>query len=261
MTASTARPVRKGFALADAWREFWKHPSPWMIGTTFGAASAARFIVGDWQFTDAVVPLVMIALFPFFEWIVHVFVLHWRPKHVGRLTVDPLLARKHREHHVNPRDIALIFIPWRALLWVLPLAVAIAVLAFPRLGLGLTYLVLLSTLGLAYEWCHYLIHSDYKPKTAVYRAIWLKSPPAPLQERALLVHGHQFGYGRPGVGDLPGSHHGRHFTDREEPARPAGGTAGRRYDCTMTGSPIRTVSKYQAALAGLRLMQPWLTFA
>ena len=172
MTASTARPVRKGFALADAWREFWKHPSPWMIGTTFGAASAARFIVGDWQFTDAVVPLVMIALFPFFEWIIHVFVLHWRPKHVGRLTVDPLLARKHREHHVNPRDIPLIFIPWRALLWVLPLAVAIAVLAFPRLGLGLTYLVLLSTLGLAYEWCHYLIHSDYKPKTAVYRAIW-----------------------------------------------------------------------------------------
>src|SRR5690348_13078279 len=28
----------------------------------------------------------------------------------------------------------------------------------------------------------------------------------------------------------------------------------------MIGSPIRTVSKYQAALSGLRLMQPWLTF-
>jgi hypothetical protein len=73
---------------------------------------------------------------------------------------------------VNPRDIPLIFIPWRALLWVLPLAVAIAVLALPRLGLGLTYLVFMSTLGLAYEWCHYLIHSGYKPKTALYRAIW-----------------------------------------------------------------------------------------
>ena len=32
MTTSTARPVRKGFALTDAAREFWKHPSPWMIG-------------------------------------------------------------------------------------------------------------------------------------------------------------------------------------------------------------------------------------
>ena len=30
----------------------------------------------------------------------------------------------------------------------------------------------ITALGLAYEWCHYLIHSDYKPKTRVYRAIW-----------------------------------------------------------------------------------------
>ncbi len=26
--------------------------------------------------------------------------------------------------------------------------------------------------GSVYEWTHYLIHSDYKPKTRVYRAIW-----------------------------------------------------------------------------------------
>jgi transcriptional regulator with XRE-family HTH domain len=32
------------------------------------------------------------------------------------------------------------------------------------------------------------------------------------------------------------------------------------YACTMIGSPIRTVSKYQAALSGPRLTQPWLTF-
>ena len=25
----------------------------------------------------------MLALFPFFEWIIHVFVLHWRPKRFG----------------------------------------------------------------------------------------------------------------------------------------------------------------------------------
>jgi sterol desaturase/sphingolipid hydroxylase (fatty acid hydroxylase superfamily) len=25
---------------------------------------------------------------------------------------------------------------------------------------------------LGYEWTHYLIHSDYKPKTRLYRAIW-----------------------------------------------------------------------------------------
>ncbi|MFW3121149.1 fatty acid hydroxylase [Mycolicibacterium mageritense DSM 44476 = CIP 104973] len=143
-----------------------------MIGATLVAAVCARIIAGDWQPTDALAPVVMVALFPFFEWIVHVFVLHWRPKRVAGFTIDPLLARDHRRHHVDPRDVPLIFIPWRALLWVLPAAVAIALLAFPRMGLGLTFLAFLAALGLGYEWCHYLIHTDYKPKTAAYRAIW-----------------------------------------------------------------------------------------
>ena len=47
-----------------------------------------------------------------------------------------------------------------------------ALLAFPRLGLGLMFLTFLALLGLGYEWCHYLIHSEYKPKTALYRSIW-----------------------------------------------------------------------------------------
>ncbi|MFN3007585.1 sterol desaturase family protein [Mycolicibacterium wolinskyi] len=164
--------TRKGFTLGDAAREFIRHPSPWMIGGTLMVSATARIALGDWQLTDAVVPVVMLAVFPLFEWIIHVFVLHWRPRRFGRITVDSILARDHRRHHVDPRDIPLIFIPWRALLWVLPLAVAIAVLAFPRLELGLTFLTFLTVLGLGYEWCHYLIHSDYNPKTAVYRAIW-----------------------------------------------------------------------------------------
>jgi hypothetical protein len=173
-TATTAfrRPERRGFSLTDAAREFWKHPSPWMIGATLPVALTVRIAVGDWQLTDALVPVAMLAVFPFFEWIVHVFVLHWRPRRVGPVTIDSLLARKHREHHVDPREVPLIFIPWPALLWVLPVAIAIAVLAFPRAGLGLTYLVFVSVIGLGYEWCHYLIHSAYKPKIAVYRAIW-----------------------------------------------------------------------------------------
>ena len=173
MTTATARTTRRRFTLADARREFWKHPSPWMIGVTVVGAVAARIVVGDWQITDAIVPVVMLALFPFFEWIVHVFILHWRPKRVGGVTIDSLLAREHRAHHVDPRSIPLIFIPWKSLaIGALPLAIGVALLAFPRLGLGLTYLVCIGAIGLCYEWTHYLIHSDYKPKTPVYRAIW-----------------------------------------------------------------------------------------
>ena len=172
MTVATDRPTRKGFTLRDAVREFWKHPSPWIIGTTFVVAVLARVVVGEWQPTDALVPVVMLALFPFFEWAVHVFILHWRPKRLGRLTIDPLLAREHRRHHIDPRNVPAIFIPWQALLWAVPLSTATALFAFPRLGLGLTFLVFITALGVGYEWCHYLIHSDYKPKTAVYRSIW-----------------------------------------------------------------------------------------
>ncbi|MBV9090583.1 MAG: sterol desaturase family protein [Mycobacteriaceae bacterium] len=172
MSIPTARPARKGFTLGDASREFWRHPSPWLIGATLAAASAARIALGDWQITDALIPAVMVAVFPFFEWVVHVFILHWRPRRVAGLTIDPLLAYKHRQHHLDPRNVPLIFIPWRALLRLLPLAVGVALLGFPRPGLGLTFLVLITVLGLCYEWCHYLIHSDYKPKTAAYRAIW-----------------------------------------------------------------------------------------
>lgn len=167
----TAR-VRGNFTLPEAGREFWRHPSPLVIALTFAGALTARIGAGDWQLSDAVLPALMVAAFPVFEWSIHVAILHWRPRSLGRFAVDPLLARKHREHHCDPRQIELIFIPWQTLVWVIPTAVAIALMAFPRLGLGLTYLISLTALGLAYEWTHYLIHSDYKAKTVLYQAIW-----------------------------------------------------------------------------------------
>ncbi|MGV0685867.1 sterol desaturase family protein [Mycolicibacterium thermoresistibile] len=168
----TTRVARRGFTLADAFREFRRHPSPWLIAGTLVTAAAARAVLGDWQLTDALVPVVMLALFPFLEWVVHVGILHWRPRRLGSLIVDWRLARKHREHHQDPRDVPLIFIPWQSLIWVLILAVAVALLVFPRPALGVTFLTCLTVLGLGYEWCHYLIHSDYKPKSRWYRAIW-----------------------------------------------------------------------------------------
>jgi sterol desaturase/sphingolipid hydroxylase (fatty acid hydroxylase superfamily) len=143
-----------------------------MIGALLVAAGVARALVGDWRWTDALVPAVMVAVFPFVEWTVHVFVLHWRPRRVAGVRLDSLLARKHREHHADPRDIPLVFIPWQVLARLLPVFVLIALLAFPRLGLGLTYLTFLAVLGMFYEWTHYLIHSDYKPRTRAYRAVW-----------------------------------------------------------------------------------------
>lgn len=166
------RTLRRGLTLGRAFEEFVRHPSPWMIGTTLVGALIARVVVGDWQLTDLLVPAVMLAVFPVFEWIVHVTVLHWRPRRLGPIALDSELARKHREHHVDPRDIPLIFIPAKTLSVLVVVLIALAVFAFPRLGLGLTFLIAITLLGLGYEWTHYLIHTDYKPKGSLYRAVW-----------------------------------------------------------------------------------------
>jgi hypothetical protein len=167
-----ARPTRRKVSLVDAGREFVRHPSPWLIGTTLIAAVLARVLVGDWRLGDTLLPFIMVATFPFFEWAVHVGILHWRPRRIAAVTIDPLLSRKHRAHHVDPRDIPLVFIPWPVLVWLLPLFTAIALLAFARTGLGLTFLTVVAALGLGYEWTHYLIHSDYQPRSRAYRAVW-----------------------------------------------------------------------------------------
>ncbi|MBH0778978.1 sterol desaturase family protein [Nocardia bovistercoris] len=167
------RGLRRGFGLGDAAREFARHPSPWMIATVLVAALVARILVGDSRLDDVVLPLALLAVFPVFEWVVHVTVLHWRPRRVGPITLDSELAREHRAHHVDPRDIPLIFIPTRSLAVVIAALLAITLLAFPRPGLGLTFLLTVTVFGLVYEWTHYLIHSDYKPKSALYRAVWM----------------------------------------------------------------------------------------
>ncbi|MDT4942181.1 MAG: hypothetical protein QOJ34_2270 [Pseudonocardiales bacterium] len=165
-------PKRRSLSLRGALREFARHPSPWILLVTLVTTVTARVWIGDWQWTDAIVPAVIVAFFPFNEWLIHVGILHWKPRKIGRATIDSLLARKHREHHADPRDIPLIFIPWQTYFWLLPGLTAIALFVFPRPGLGLTYFVTEAALGLGYEWIHYLVHSDYRPKSKAYRAVW-----------------------------------------------------------------------------------------
>lgn len=177
-TVDTASPtrsavMRRGATLRVALAEFLRHPTPWMIGAVALGAWVARFIVGGWSWRDPVVIGVLLAISPLIEWLIHVFILHWRPRRVGRVKVDTLLASKHRAHHRNPRDIPLIFIPWQVVVGLLPSVVLIGLFAFVgQLGEGLTFIAMVTTFLLGYEWTHYLIHTDYKPRHALYRAVW-----------------------------------------------------------------------------------------
>ena len=166
--------------------------------------------------------MALVALFPVIEWVIHVVILHWRPRKVGGVRVDSLLARKHRAHHADPRVMPLVFIPWQVELWLLPSYVVIALLAFPGQAAGATFLVAVGALMFGYEWVHYLVHSDYRPRTQGVPGGLAQPPAAPLQERALLVHRDHRGHGGPALRHLPRPGDGRDLEDRPAAARPRG---------------------------------------
>jgi hypothetical protein len=163
---------RVSLPLRGAWREFWRHPSPWMISSFLLAAIAARVVAGPGEWWELAVPVALLALFPVIEWVIHVMILHWKPRSLGPVQIDSLLAREHRAHHADPRDLPLVFIPWRALAWLLPAYVVVALLAMPTLPSALTLLVSVYGVMAGYEWTHYLVHSDYRPRSRWYRAVW-----------------------------------------------------------------------------------------
>ncbi|MEP6815907.1 MAG: sterol desaturase family protein [Marmoricola sp.] len=163
---------RTSQSLGQAWRAFARHPSPWLIGSVLVGAAVARGSVHRFSWTELVVPVTLVALFPVIEWVVHVCILHWRPRHLAWVAVDSLLARKHRAHHADPRDLPLGFIPWQVELWLLPSYVVVALVVFPDPAAGLSFLVVVAGLLFGYEWVHYLVHSDYRPKSAAFRAVW-----------------------------------------------------------------------------------------
>ncbi|WP_067479372.1 sterol desaturase family protein [Actinomadura hibisca] len=164
--------LRPGLTLAGAAREFFRHPSPKVLVPAAAAAVAARVAMGRWGRADAIVPAVVVGLEPFVEWLVHVNVLHWRPKTVGGRRVDPLLSRKHREHHRDPRDAELVFIPMPVVRGAIGGLVVVNALALRSPRRIMTGLATSLTLLAGYEWTHFLIHSSYRPKHAPYRIAW-----------------------------------------------------------------------------------------
>ena len=118
------------------------------------------------------IPAALLAAFPLIEWVVHVVVLHWRPRDLGPLRVDSLLARKHRAHHADPRDLPLVFIPTPVLAWLLPAYVLLAWALMPTTSSAFTLLVSVYAIMAGYEWVHYLVHSDYRPRSRWFRHVW-----------------------------------------------------------------------------------------
>jgi sterol desaturase/sphingolipid hydroxylase (fatty acid hydroxylase superfamily) len=165
----TVRPGSGPGTLRDCAAFFFRHASPRILAVALAAAAGTRLAVGGFSAWDLVPVLLVAAYWPLNEWLIHVFVLHAKPIRIGSRSFDPSVPRKHREHHRDPWNLEILFIPLGSFVYTLPLLVGLAFLLAPSRELALSGLVAYLALALHYEWVHFLAHTRYVPKTAHYR--------------------------------------------------------------------------------------------
>jgi hypothetical protein len=175
MTGSVQVRRARAKSASDLTKEaafFFRQVTPRIIAPLAVLALVIRVVVAQWTWSDALVVVALIAAQPFVEWLIHVYILHWKPKKLLGRTLDPLVARKHREHHADPKRTEWIFVPLPVLAKSIPLTALAALLLLPTLALAMTAIGAGLAILLTYEWTHYLIHSRYQPKSRLYRYIW-----------------------------------------------------------------------------------------
>ncbi len=163
----TTAPRTFGAAVAV----FFRHFSPVVLVLSALVALGYRATLGAFGLWDVAIVVALWAVWPVQEWLIHVFILHFKPFELFGLRVDPLNARKHRAHHRDPNRVDLVFIPWFSVVSSLPLLVLIGLFAFPSPALGGTFLAAYLVQAAHYEWSHYLAHVPYTPAIPYYQRI------------------------------------------------------------------------------------------
>ena len=143
--------------------------------------SACGIAQGAWSWRDAVMLAGLIAVTPFVEWAIHVYVLHSPALRLRGRRIEIPSAREHRAHHEAPAVLGgvllpvygvLVFLPMIALVnWVLSFPIAF-VLGGPRLAYATTGVLVSFAILTSYEWTHFLIHTPYRARHRYFKAIW-----------------------------------------------------------------------------------------
>jgi len=172
---AAARLGREVKTLGHAWREFRANRSPKIIACAIVAAAALRVALGGFTWRDAVAAVAMLAVYPFGEWAIHVYLLHLKPFRFRGRRVELVTAKSHREHHERPNHLGLILLaPLEAaalLLLAVPVVLAVFSIVLPLRALVTAAFAGYVLIGI-YEWTHFLIHTAYRPRSRAYKAIW-----------------------------------------------------------------------------------------
>jgi hypothetical protein len=171
MEASDSSRQDRDPGLGPMFRSFLSFDSPRVLLPATAGAVAVRLAVGRWRWRDAAIAAGILGAEPLTEWLIHVGLLHFRPRTVGSRHIDPLISRKHRAHHAEPKNAELVFVPMPVIRVALPAAVGGWLLAERRLSTALTGIATSYATLTVYEWTHFLIHSSYRPRHRPYKGI------------------------------------------------------------------------------------------
>ena len=167
--------------LADCWRSFVRQRTPPLLAAAIVGAIVLRIALGHYDWRDPVVAVGVVALTPVAEWLIHVYLLHAKPVRLRGHRYELIAAREHRAHHQDPAELDGVLIPTYAVLIFIPqIALTTWALSFPihlvlggdQLAHAATGLLVSYVILGAYEWCHFLIHTPYRPRGRYYRSIW-----------------------------------------------------------------------------------------
>ncbi len=148
---------------------FFSHASPLLLLTLTLSSMAWRASLGPFHPTELIAPTLIVAGWPFLEWSIHVWMLHYRPVTLFGRRIDFRLPQTHRDHHAAPWDLQRVFIPLHIFVLVPPLLLLGAWLILPTPEWAATTLLFYFGLGLHYEWVHYLAHIRWCPDNRYYQ--------------------------------------------------------------------------------------------
>ena len=157
--------------LKAAATRFFTFASPRFLGTQLLLALGARAFFGAPTTAELVAIVGVVIYWPLQEWFFHWQLLHWKPRYVFGVKLDPHFAKVHRYHHAHPWDLATSLLPLRVVLSIAPFHVLFWWAVMPDWAGMATGVAAFTAATLVYEWIHYLTHTPYRPTSRYFRTV------------------------------------------------------------------------------------------